>query len=96
MLKIHKSYTDNGYIVYDQHNFDKYHTHTRHLRIAIIIRNNVNKLRLPKSRDKRLIESHIRVSNNKSYTIKLELILKEIEENKNRGGAIDGKFARYK
>ena len=93
MLKIHKSYRDDGYIVYDQDNFEKCHTHTRHLRIAIVIRDNVNKLRLPKSRDKRLIESHIRVSNNKDYIIKLELILKEIEENKRRGDHINGKPA---
>jgi hypothetical protein len=80
MLKIHKSYSDNGYIVYDPNNFKDCHTHARHLRVAIVIRDNVNRLRLPKSKDKRMIESHIRVSGNKDYIIKLKLILKEIEE----------------
>ena len=79
MLKIRKSCYDGGYIVYDEKDFQNCHTHTRHWRIASVIRNNVNKKRIPKSRDKKTIESHIRVAKDPEYIKKLQKILREIE-----------------
>ncbi|MDD3570175.1 MAG: hypothetical protein PHY44_03640 [Lachnospiraceae bacterium] len=43
------------------------HTHTRHKRIAVVIKNNVEHHRVPKSKDLRMLYSHIRVTTNKSY-----------------------------
>lgn len=57
---------NDEYIVYNPHNF-KLHTHTRHKRIAIVIKSNVEHHRVPKSKDLRMLYSHIRVTTNKSY-----------------------------
>jgi hypothetical protein len=43
------------------------HTHTRHKRIAVVIKNNVEHHRVPKTKDLRMLYSHIRVTTNKSY-----------------------------
>ncbi len=67
MLKIKKSHLANGgWIVYNPDNF-ALHTHCRHKRVAVIIKNNVENHRLPKSNNLRLLYSHIRVTRNRSY-----------------------------
>ncbi|MGL4791874.1 MAG: hypothetical protein ACRCW1_10730 [Anaerotignaceae bacterium] len=68
---IKKSKINDEYIVYNPHNF-KLHTHTRHKRIAIIIKNNVEHHRIPKTTDLRLLYSHIRVTKNKNYIRQIE------------------------
>lgn len=83
-LKIKKGYNET-WIVYNPFNFDACHTHTAHLRIARVIQRNVNKFCIPKSRDRRTIISHIRVSTDNIYLERLQEILNEIdgETNKN-------------
>ncbi|HCT64843.1 MAG TPA: hypothetical protein DIC60_06215 [Lachnospiraceae bacterium] len=58
-------------MVYNPHNF-KLHTHTRHKRIAVVIKNNVEHHRVPKSKDLRMLYSHIRVTTNKNYIRQIE------------------------
>ena len=91
MLKIRKSYC-SGYIVYDEKDFQNCHTHTKHLRIASVIRNNVDNKRIPKSRDMQTIISHIRVSKDPEYIKSLQKIIREIEYLKSikRGENING------
>lgn len=91
MLKIQKSY-DGGYIVYDKRDFQNRHTHTKHWRVAVVIRNNVNKLILPRSRNRKMIESHIRVAKDHNYINDLNKILKEIDYLKSikRGEKVNG------
>lgn len=82
MLKIKKSHRDNSYIVYNAHNFSL-HTHTYHKRIAILIKNNVEHHRVPKSNNLRLLQSHVRVSNNRQYIRLIEEKINKLLSNKN-------------
>lgn len=78
MLKIKKSHrNENEWIVYNPDNF-QLHTHCRSMRIAIVIRDNVSRHRLPRSTDIRLITSHIRVTHNKQYRRMLQERLYEL------------------
>ena len=77
ILIIKKSRAKDEYIVYNPHHF-QLHTHTRHKRIAVIIKSNVEHQRVPRSNDLRLLESHIRVTSNKSYLRKLEARREEL------------------
>lgn len=78
---IKKSHRDDTYIVYNPHNFNL-HTHTRHKRIALIIKNNVEHHRVPKSNDLRLLISHIRVTSNKQYIREIEEKIMLLNSNK--------------
>lgn len=92
MLKIKKSYGTRGYIVYDPKNFDGCHTHVDHYRVAVSIRKNVNRFIIPRSRNRRTIKSHLRVTTNKIYRERLLEILYEIEcEEMKEGEDINGK-----
>ena len=71
MLCIKKSRRNGEYIVYNPHHF-QLHTHTKHKRIALLIKGNVEHHRVPRSTDLRMLESHIRLTSNKSYLRKLE------------------------
>lgn len=71
ILLIKKSQRDDTYVVFNPHNFNL-HTHTRHKRIALIVKNNVENHRIPKTNDLRLLYSHIRVTNNKRYIKQIE------------------------
>lgn len=85
---IKKSRRDDTYVVYNPHNFNL-HTHTRHKRIALIVKYNVEHKRLPKSNNLQLLYSHIRVTSNKKYIQAIEnkiasltkKQLKEIDKN---------------
>lgn len=77
ILVIKKSRAKDEYIVYNPHHF-QLHTHTRHKRIAVIIKSNVEHHRVPRSTDLRLLESHIRLTSNKSYLRKLEARREEL------------------
>ncbi|MPN42128.1 hypothetical protein SDC9_189684 [bioreactor metagenome] len=77
MLRIKKSHINNQWIVYNPKDF-KYHTHCDSLKIAKIIRDNVCKDRVPKSCCVRLIESHMRLADDKRYIDALTLRVKEI------------------
>lgn len=79
MLKIKKSHRNKDeWIVYNPDNFEL-HTHCRSRRVALVIRNNVNAHRMPKSRDIRLVESHLRVTKNKQYRRMLEERIAELK-----------------
>ncbi len=82
MLKLTRSHYDGSYTVYDEKDFDNHHTHTKYLEIALVIRDNVNRLRIPKSRNRKMIVSHIRVATDPEYLQKLKDILFEIDYNK--------------
>ena len=84
ILKIKKSHIKEEWIVYNPDNF-ALHTHCRSRRVALVIRNNVNNHRIPKTTDIRLLQSHIRVTKNKQYIQQLRERISEIEENKNTG-----------
>lgn len=76
-LKIKKSHLENGgWILYNPDNFDL-HTHCRHKRVALVIKRNVEKRILPKSNDKRMLYSHIRVTRDKKY---IKAIMDKIEQ----------------
>ena len=68
-----------GYIVINTKKpFKEGHTHVRDLYVGRVIIDNVRKEILPKSRNEKLILSHIRVSNSKEYTKRLEEYLEEV------------------
>ena len=77
MLQIKKATgKKEQWIVYNPHNFN-YHTHCYSLRVARLLRDNVNHKRMPKTRNIRLLESHIRLTADKKYR---ELIQQRISE----------------
>lgn len=82
MLKIKKSHLrQDEWIVFNPDNF-ALHTHCRSRRVAIIVRDNVKHRRIPKSKDIRLIESHIRVTRDKRYIQQLEQRIEDIKQEK--------------
>lgn len=82
MLKIKKLHLrQDEWIVFNPDNF-ALHTHCRSRRVAIIVRDNVKHRRIPKSRDIRLIESHIRVTRDKRYIQQLEQRIEDIKQEK--------------
>ena len=77
IIRIKKIDYDNSYIVFDDSDFKNHHTHTPSYEIAAVIRNNIVYKRLPKSNNIRLLESHLRVSNDEEYN---NLIKKKVNE----------------
>jgi hypothetical protein len=65
-LRIKRSRYNGTFIVYNPTNFEK-HTHIQKLEIAYVVKRNVERNLLPKTNNVWLLESHIRVSNNKAY-----------------------------
>lgn len=59
------------WIVFNPDNFEL-HTHCRSKRVAVAIKRTVEKHQLPKSTDRRFVESCIRVTKNKYYIRQLE------------------------
>ena len=82
MLKIKKSHLRREeWIVYNPDNF-ALHTHCRSRRAALVIKDNVNHRRMPKSKDIRLIQSNIRVTRDKRYIAQLEQRIEELKREK--------------
>lgn len=78
LLKLKRSHMNPGeWILYNPDNF-ALHTHCRSKRVALVIKNNVKRRRLPKSRNLRTLESHIRVTTNRKYIRQIEQIIEEI------------------
>ena len=78
ILRIKKSHRNKDeWIVYNPDNF-ALHTHCRSFRVALIIRDNVEKGRVPKSSDMRLLVSHRRVTKNKHYRRMLQERIDEL------------------
>ena len=81
-LRIKKSHLrENEWIVYNPDNFNL-HTHCRNKRVAIAIKNNVERLRLPRSRNLHTLYSHVRLTSNRRYKEQLLGIIAEIEQKK--------------
>ena len=86
MLKIKKSHCNKSeWIVYNPDNF-VLHTHCRSRRVALIIRSNVKNKRMPKTKDFRLLESHLRVTKNKRYRKMIEQRIDELKLERERHG----------
>lgn len=84
ILKIKKSHRgENEWILYNPDNF-KLHTHCYSLRVAIAIKKNVERLRIPKSRNLQTLYSHLRVVSNKVYREKIQLIIDEVLQHKDK------------
>lgn len=83
ILRLKKSHVHkNEWILYNPDNFNL-HTHCGNKRVALAIKRNVEKRRLPSSKNIRTIESHIRVVGNGKYKRELIQLLEEVKE-KNR------------
>lgn len=79
MLKIKRAHkAEEEWILYNPDNFEL-HTHCRSFRVALSIKKNVEKRRMPRSRNIRTIESHKRVSGNSKYIHQLEQLIEELE-----------------
>ena len=82
MLKLKKSHKNKDeWIVYNPHNF-KLHTHCYSKRVALVIKSNVEKQRIPKSNNIQMIISHIRCTNNRKYKKELLNKLQTLEKEK--------------
>lgn len=76
MLQIKKATgKKEQWIVYNPHNF-KYHTHCYSLRVARLLRDNVNHKREPRTVNIRLLESHMRLTADRKYR---EMIQRRID-----------------
>lgn len=81
-LLVKKSYGVSPYIVFCPTNF-KYHTHCWNKDVAYILKHNVDHLRVPKTKDIRLLKSHLRVTDNEEY---IKAIEDRIAKLKHKGG----------
>ncbi|MCB6614626.1 hypothetical protein LI127_15405, partial [Anaerostipes hadrus] len=54
-------------------------------RVAIAIKKNVERRRVPTSRNLRTLESHIRLTGNKNYKRKIQKIIEEVKAEKEGG-----------
>lgn len=79
VLKLKRSHRGaEEWILYNPDNFNL-HTHCRNKRVALAIKSNVDRHRLPKSRNLRTLESHIRVTSNQKYIRQIEKLIQEIK-----------------
>jgi len=62
-------------------NWKKCHTHVKSLRNAILMRDNLIKMIIPKYNTQRILKSYIRVSDNESYKGKIRMLISEIRHN---------------
>lgn len=82
MLKIKKAHKDKDeWILYNPDNF-VLHTHCRSFRVALSIKKNVEKKRLPRSRNLRTLESHRRVTGNRKYIRQLDTLIEKVKSEK--------------
>ena len=65
--------------MYNPDCFELHHTHCRNKRVAIAIKKNVERRRVPTSRNLRTLESHIRLTGNKNYKRKIQKIIDDKE-----------------
>ena len=71
--------------MYNPDCFELHHTHCRNKRVAITIKKNVERRRVPTSRNLRTLESHIRLTGNKNYKRKIQNIIEEVKTEKEGG-----------
>lgn len=95
MIQIQKG-SHNDYVVYDTSNFKMHHAHVKSYTIAKILKRNVENREIPKSKDIRLIESHIRVSTDKEYIRILTNLLRDLSKKKVSKHSLLGKVMSEK
>ena len=79
MLKIKKAHKQREeWILYNPDNL-KLHTHCGSLRVALTIKRNVLKRRIPESNNLRMLQSHLRVTKDKNYISALQRRIDEIK-----------------
>ena len=79
IMKAHKK--EDEWIIYNPDNF-KLHTHCHNLRVAIIIKTNVEQKRLPRSRNLQTLYSHLRLTSNKRYREQILCLIEEVKQKK--------------
>jgi hypothetical protein len=65
----------DGYILFRPNQFQDFHTHLKSYRMAKQIKYNAEHNQMPKTRNIRLLYSHIRVSDNKNYIDKIQQLI---------------------
>lgn len=73
VYKIEKS--KDGYVLFKAGDFNKHHTHLISLRMAKQIKYNVIHSIMPKTRNIRLLYSHIRIAEDKAYIDKIQKLI---------------------
>ena len=72
ILKLKHSHIKDEWILYNPDSFETCHTHVRHKRVALKIKYLVEHHEMPEPRDKRFVDSLMRVTKNKRYLRQLE------------------------
>ena len=72
ILKLKHSHIKDEWILYNPDSFETFHTHIRHKRVALKIKYLAEHHEMPESRDKRFVDSLMRVTKNKCYLRQLE------------------------
>lgn len=85
MLRIKKSHRTDEWIVYDPKCFQTCHTHCRHKRVALKIKYLVSHEIVPMTRDKRFVNSCIRVAKGQAYKNQLRQYLMYLKGEKEYG-----------
>ena len=83
-LRIEFHEEDNTWELYNIHNTDL-HTHSRHKRVLVKIKKDIDKQKLPTTRDLDTLESYTRVTTNRRYLRQIYRLIDEIEQ----GGELD-------
>jgi hypothetical protein len=64
------------------------HTHSRHKRVLVKIKKDIEHRRLPATRDLKTLDSYTRVTTNKRYLRQLERLIEEVTEEVLQGGKV--------
>lgn len=76
-LQFHEE--DNTWELYNIHNKDL-HTHSRHKRVLVKIKKDIEHHRLPTTRSLKTLDSYTRVTTNKRYLRQIERLIKEVSQ----------------
>jgi hypothetical protein len=78
-LRLQYHEKDNTWELYNIH-YKGLHTHSRHKRVLVKIKKDIEHHRLPATRDLNTLNSYTRVTTNKRYLRQLERIIKEVKD----------------
>ena len=76
-LRLQYHEKDNTWELYNAHN-KNLHTHSRHKRVLVKIKKDIEHHRLPVTRDLNTLDSYTRVTTNKRYLRQIERIVEEV------------------
>mgnify|MGYP001168673795 CR=1 FL=1 len=76
-LKYHKE--DDTWELYNIHN-PNLHTHSRHKRVLVKIKKDIEQHRMPNTSNMRTLESYTRVTTNRRYLRQIERIIEEVSQ----------------